>query len=145
MYGVDIQGMPQGGWLGRHWKLALVILLALSIAAAILVCGTVFYALSKSEVVTKAFDLAEKNPMLTDRLGSPLRKGWFVTGSVETTPASGHAALAVPVSGPKGSGTLYVEAHQQAGLWKIDLLQFGSKGSDQRIDLLLSTPGASLR
>jgi len=143
MYGVDIQGMPQRGWLERHWKLALVILLVVAVLFTVAVCAAVFLALSNSEVPNKAFELAKRNPMLTERLGSPLRKGWLVAGSIETTAASGHAELAVPISGPKGSGTLYVEAHKEAGLWKIDLLQFGSKGSDERMDLLLSTPGAS--
>ena len=143
MYGVDIQGMPQGGWLGRHWKLVLVLVLAVAVLLVVMVCAAVFMAMSNSEVPSKAFALAERNPVLTERLGSPLRKGWLVSGSIETTAASGHAELAVPISGPKGSGTLYVEAHKQAGLWKIDLLQFGSKGSDERMDLLLSPPGPS--
>ena len=102
-----------------------------------------FFVMSNSEVTSKAFETAERNPVVADRLGSPLRKGWFVSGSVETTPASGHAELAIPISGPKGSGKLYVEAHKRAGLWKIDLLQFGSKDSDERTDLLLTTPDAS--
>ena len=140
MYGVDIQGMPQRGWLGRHWKLVVVLVLLVVVIFAVVVCAIVFLAMSNSEVDNKAFALAEQNPMLTERLGSPLRKGWFVGGSIETTPASGHAELAIPVSGPRGSGTLYVEAHKQAGLWKIDLLQFGSKGSEERLDLLLSAP-----
>jgi len=141
MYGIDIQGMPQRGWLGRHWKLLLVLVLLVAVLLAVGVCAAVFVAIGNSEVDTKAFALAERNPMLIERLGSPLHKGWFVAGSIETAPASGHAELAIPVSGPKGSGTLYVEAHKQAGLWNIDLLQFGSKGSDERMDLL-RTPGS---
>jgi len=116
MYGIDIQGMPQRGWLGRHWKLALVAVLAFAILAAVGLCAAVFGAMSNSEAANQAFALVEHNPMLTDRLGAPLRKGWWVTGSIEATPASGHAELAIPVSGPKGSGTVYVEAHKRAGL-----------------------------
>lgn len=40
------------------------------------------------------------------------------------------------MSGPKGKGTLYPEAHKRAGLWHIEVLQFGSENSDERIDLM---------
>jgi hypothetical protein len=66
-----------------------------------------------------------------------------VLGNIETTPTSGRAELAIPVSGPKGSGTLYVEAHKQAGLWKVDSLQLGIKDSEERTDLLLTARDAS--
>lgn len=62
--------------------------------------------------------------------------GFFVTGNIEVNPASGHAELAIPVSGPKGSGTVYVESHKSAGLWYLDLLQFADKATDMRVDLL---------
>jgi hypothetical protein len=90
-----------------------------------------------------AFEKAKSNRTLAEQLGQPLRKGWFVSGSIETMRASGHAELAIPLSGPKGSGTLYVQALKRAGLWQIELLQFGQKGSTQRFDLLAETqPGA---
>lgn len=42
----------------------------------------------------------------------------------------------MPVSGPKGEGRLYLEAHKQAGLWQLDLLKFGPEDSEERADLL---------
>ena len=139
----DTQVKAQRSWLRKNWRPALVIWLAVCASGAVLGFAVAFFESSSSEITSKALATAERNPLLSDRLGSPLHKGWLLSGSVETTPASGHAELAIPVSGPKGSGTLYVEAHKQAGLWKIDLLQFGAKESDERTDLLSTTPHAS--
>jgi hypothetical protein len=99
--------------------------------------------MSNSAVVNLAIQTAKSNRKMVERLGQPLKKGWFVSGDIEVTPVSGHAELAIPVSGPNGNGTLYVEAHKRAGLWHLELLQFGSKDSDQRLDLLTSSGRAS--
>ena len=120
------------GWLQKHWKLVL------AAAAGVALCATiaVFASLRSSDVVKLAVATAESNPALADRLGRPLDTGWFVTGKLEVTPASGHAELAIPVSGPKGSGTLYAEGHKRAGIWHLEMLQFGSERSNERLDLL---------
>jgi|HubBroStandDraft_3_1064219.scaffolds.fasta_scaffold652745_1 hypothetical protein len=139
----DTQPEPKRNWLRRNWKLALSIWLATCISGAIVAFVIAFIVTSSSEVTSNAFRMAERNRLLTERLGSPLHKGWFVLGNIETTPTSGRAELAIPVSGPKGSGTLYVEAHKQAGLWKVDSLQLGIKDSEERTDLLLTARDAS--
>src|SRR3954451_18890614 len=90
-------------WLRSHWKAALAVWLGLSVSGAILA----FVFLSNSDVARLALATAESNPKMVERLGQPIEKGWFISGSVEVTPASGHAELAIPISGPKGRGTLY--------------------------------------
>lgn len=119
-------------WLGAHWKVVLVALLglALSIAVAVVV------SMNNSEAAKLAISTAESNPMLAEQLGQPLKKGWFISGTIQVTPASGHAELAIPVSGPKGSGTLYAEARERAGLWYLEKLRFVSPGSSGALDLL---------
>ena len=119
-------------WFSRHWVLAL----SASLTLAACLVGLLFYLLRNSEVANIAFEKAQASPVLTERLGQPLQKGWLVSGSIEVTPASGHAELAIPVSGPKSKGTLYVEAQKSAGLWQLKLLQFGGDNSSDRLDLL---------
>jgi len=123
---------PQLGWLRTHWKLALATWLGLALSGAALA----FVLMRTSEPAKMGIARAESDPVLAERLGKPLKRGWFTSGSIETTSASGRAELAVPVSGPKGHGTLYLEARKRAGLWHLELLQFGSEGSDERLDLL---------
>ena len=125
-------GNVRQSWLQAHWKLVLAASVGLALCATI----AVFASLRSSDVVKLAVATAESNPALADRLGRPLDAGWFVTGKLEVTPASGHAELAIPVSGPKGSGTLYAEGHKRAGIWHLEMLQFGSEHSNERLDLL---------
>lgn len=123
---------PRWGWLRTHWKRALAVWLGIAFSGAI--AGIVLT--SNSDVARLAVATAQSNPKMAERLGQPLKRGWFVSGSVEVTPASGHAELAIPVSGPKGSGTLYAEARKRAELWHLEMLQFGTDSSTERLDLL---------
>lgn len=90
-----------------------------------------------SDVAKLTIAMAESNPALSEQLGRPLKTGWFVPGKIEVTPASGHSVLTIPVSGPNGSGTIYAEGRKGAGVWHLEMLQFGNEGSSQRLDLLV--------
>lgn len=123
---------PRRGWLRAHWKLVLAVWLGLALSGAI----AAFVLMSNSDAAKLAIATAKSNSALVERLGRPVKTGWFVSGNIEVTPASGHAELAIPVSAPKGRGTLYTEARKRAGLWHLEMLQFGSEGSSERLDLL---------
>jgi hypothetical protein len=104
------------GWLRAHRKLVLVLWLGLAVSGALM--G--FALMRSSDAVKLAIATAKSNPALVERLGQPLKTGWFVAGSIEITPASGHAELAIPVSGPKGRGTIYAEARKRAGALALE-------------------------
>ncbi len=124
-------------WLQRNVVLVVCVVVAVGLLGAIAAgIGWAFSMMGNSDAVRLAFDTANANPMMIERLGSPLKKGWLVSGSIEVTGPSGHAEFAIPISGPRGAGTLYVEAHKRAGLWQLDLLQFGTRDSTERLDLL---------
>lgn len=95
-----------------------------------------FHILFGSDAAKLAISTASKNPELIARIGEPLKTGWYVSGRVETTTVTGHAELAFPISGPRGAGTLYVEARKKAGIWQLQLLQFGDEFSAERLNLL---------
>ena len=120
------------GWLRRHWKLLLAIWLGLSLSGGI----AAFVLMTNSEAAKLAIATAQSNVALAERLGRPLKTGWFISGKIEVTPASGHAELAIPVSGPKDRGTIYAESRKRAGVWQLEMLEFVSKGSGERLDLL---------
>ena len=135
--------LTRKGWFERHWKLVVSLAVLLTLLAVSGFVFSLFYLIRSSASATLAIATAESNPLLTRRLGQPLKVGWMVTVTIEVTPASGHAELAIPISGPKGRGTVYAEARKSAGLWHLELLQFGADGSDDRLDLLLGEPGKS--
>lgn len=57
------------------------------------------------------------------KIGTPVKPGWFVSGSINTTPTSGHADLAIPFKAPKGEATVNVVADKVAGKWKYQLMR----------------------
>jgi hypothetical protein len=69
-------------------------------------------------------------------LGTPIEEGWMVSGSINTSTTSGDADLAVPISGPKGRGKIFVTAHKSSGAWEYQVMLAAIDGSDQRINLL---------
>lgn len=127
---------PQRSWLARNWGwlVAAAFVLILSFVAAILLF--VFGLIKNSDAAKLAIKTAESSPVLAEQIGSPMKVGWIATGSIEVSTDTGSAELSIPVSGPKGSGTLDVEAHKRAGQWHLELLQFGKASSDERLNLL---------
>jgi hypothetical protein len=72
------------------------------------------------------------------RLGAPIKVGWFTSGNINLNGPSGSASLAIPLSGPKGAGTVYVEAKRRAGTWRYETLEFAPDSGD-RVPLLDSS------
>jgi hypothetical protein len=68
-------------------------------------------------------------------LGTPIQPGWLVTGSIQEQGLSGDASLVIPISGPRGSGTLYASAREGNGVWQYYTLAVKIDGQDQVIEL----------
>ena len=82
--------------------------------------------------------MARADLYVKEALGSPIKDGLLVMGNLKVNGSSGHADLAIPVSGPEGSGTIYVVASKSAaaGQWTISRLVVDVKATNERIDLL---------
>ena len=134
--------MPNQGrsWLGRNWK---------KLLAAMFLCGAVFVvgiftlimgAMRGSDVAKEAISRAQSSTILAQRLGAPISEGWLVSGSINVSPGAGDADLSLPISGPKGKGTVYVRAQKTAGNWEYIMMVATTEGSNDRIDLLANLP-----
>jgi len=126
------QVQPKGGFLSKKGKWAL----GISLAVAVAFFFGIFAMIGNSEVCQLAMRAAQSNSAVAQRLGQPITRGMFVSGSIEVTPASGHADIAIPVSGPRAKGTLYAVSVKSAGLWKFETLQLAVEGDPKRLDLL---------
>ncbi len=126
-------------WFARHRVLTVVgvlgILITIASAAG---CYLIFSLIASSTPAKLAVDRAQTNPVVLQRLGTPLKESWFVTGSIEVANDSGHAELNIPVTGPKGSGKIYLLAAKRFGKWKFIDLEILIAGTDQPLDLLKS-------
>jgi Cytochrome oxidase complex assembly protein 1 len=131
------------GWLARNWIKLLagvfLFLLLLGFGIFALVMG----AIRSSDAATESVLRAQSNPLIVQLLGSPIKEGWFVGGSINVTTDAGDADLSVPISGPKGEGTVYVTGHKSAGTWSYSQMLAAIEGSSEKIDLLVSATAVS--
>ena len=143
------QQPQQKGCLGRNWKWMLPVgCLGLLLGAAALVGGIVFVAMSAiktSEVYKGALGVVQTHPAAIERLGQPIADGWFVSGNIKFDGTGGNANFAIPVSGPKGSGTLHVQATNPDGAWmyeRLDLVAGGQTASLLDRNVVQPPPGS---
>ncbi|HUK87202.1 MAG TPA: cytochrome c oxidase assembly factor Coa1 family protein, partial [Terriglobales bacterium] len=117
---------PQG-WFARHWKAVVgvgclgVIILAVAFVGGIMLL--VMGSIRSSDAYQQALAKAKANPEVALRLGQPIQPGWFISGSINVSGPSGDADLSIPISGPKGKGTVYVVGKKSAGEWSYTRME----------------------
>ena len=111
----------------------LILLVVLGVAGVVsLVMGS----LKQSDAYKEALAAVRSNPAAVEALGEPIEPGFFLSGSVNVTGPAGEAVLSIPLHGPRGKGTLYLEATKRAGRWEYSLLELAVAGKEERIGLL---------
>ena len=142
-----MQAALRPGWWQRHWRWAvpLLCLLCLSVFAgiALLFISALFGAMRSSEVYTTAMQRMREHPQVVEALGTPIEPGWYLSGELNISGASGEAHLQIPIAGPKGEAALSVEAEKSAGRWVYSTLMVRIDGQDAPIDLLPDTGDSS--
>lgn len=136
---INSNPQPAKGWFSRNWIWAIpsgcggcIVVIA---GIAFVIFGFVFGALKSSPVYQQAIEKAKTDQAVVEALGEPVESSWFLTGSFSVTGSSGHADLSIPISGPKGKGTLFVVARKRAGAWIYRRLEVELERGG-RIDLL---------
>jgi len=133
------QSPQTGNWWSRNWKwfvpagCVTIFLLCILFVAGIV--GVVFASLRNSEVVRQSIAQAERNPEVALTLGTPLKAGMLVSGNISLNGSSGNADVSIPVSGPRGKGTIYCVARKSAGQWTYDKLEVELPGHSERVRL----------
>lgn len=135
-----MEATAQKNWWGRNWKwfvpvgcLSVLVLVAGFLA---LIVSIVFGVIRSSDVYQEALHRARQSPSVQAELGSPVEAGFLVMGEIKTQNTTGTARIEIPISGPKGSGTITAHAEKSANRWRYSLLEVGFKDSDRRVDLL---------
>ena len=137
---------PRRNWWKRNWKwfvplgcFSIALLFVVFVGSVVVI---VFSAVKSTDVYKDALTRAKSHPAVIEALGSPVTEGFLVSGNTNVNGASGEANLAIPVSGPKGKGTIYVAAKKSLGRWEYSGLVLEIANTHQRIDLLGSSAGA---
>lgn len=129
-------------WWQRNWKwfvpVACLGFLAVFAAFIVLIITIVFGMVKSSDVYKDALATAQTDPTVMKALGSPIKAGIFVMGSINVSGPSGQADLAIPISGPMGKGTIYAVASKHAGRWTFSELAVEIKATKERIELIPS-------
>jgi len=92
--------------------------------------------MKSTDVYREALARAKADPAVIEALGSPIKDGFLVSGNTNVNGASGESNLAIPISGPKGKGTIYVSASKSLGQWNYSGLVVEVGQTRERIDLL---------
>ena len=117
--------------------------LTLFIAFVVSIAVIVFSAVKSTDVYKDALARARVNPSVIEMIGSPIKEGFLVSGNTNVNGASGEANLSIPISGPKGKGTIYVAASKSLGRWNYSGLIVEIAKTHQRIDLLQNSVSAN--
>jgi hypothetical protein len=131
--------VQEKGWMGRNWPWAcgcgcLGLLLA-GIALAVVIVVAVFGVLRSSDVYVDSLARAQADPAVIEALGEPIEAAYFFAGNVNVSGAGGTADMTIPISGPRGEGTLYIVANKFQGEWQYTTQEVQIAASGERIDL----------
>ena len=131
------------GWWQRHWKwvVPLIALIVLSLAFAFVYGLTTLIggAMRDNDAYRIAMAQTSADPRLVAAIGEPIEHDGFMSANISRGVRS-TASLRIPVSGPRGEATVFVEAEEIVGVWRFSLLSVTVDGADTPIDLLLSLP-----
>lgn len=102
---------------------------------AVLVFG-VGKMLKGNDAYRESVALVQSNPQAIAALGEPIKPGFMVSGSFNFTNGEGTVDLTIPVSGPKGSGSLRVVGEKKAsGPWTYSTRELQVEGQSEAIPL----------
>lgn len=110
-------------------------LVALVVAGVAIIFFSVFGAIKSSDAYSETVALVQSHPEAVAALGEPVTPGFWLTGSINFNNGEGSADLTIPVSGPKGSGTLRIVADKPGGAaaWQYTTRELRLAGDDGRV------------
>ena len=131
--------MPPTNWFGRNWKWVVPVGCLLPVlflgGCALAIFFFAMGVMKQTDVYKTAVARAQTNPAVIEAIGSPISQIGIVSGKSNVNGATGEANLSIPMKGPKGKATLYVEAKKSADIWYFQTMQLKVQKTGERIDL----------
>ena len=137
---IPAQTQPAPGWWSRNWKWFVptgccLTPLVLGGAFHTFIVLVVFGAMKQSDAYKMAVARAKADSRVVAALGTPIEEGWWLSGNAEVNGGSGKADLSIPISGPKGKGTIYAVATKSSGEWTYSKLEVKIDSTGETIAL----------
>lgn len=127
-------------WLERNalWKIPLgcFTLFVLLAAFGIILLTVITSSFRHSDVYKQAIAQASANPQVREQIGEPIKPDWLISGELNVSGSSGKANLVIPISGPRGRGSIHAVAQKSGGVWRFTFLQVDFANKSSSIDLL---------
>jgi YD repeat-containing protein len=111
---------------------------AVAIVAVLIVLSSLFLhdrELRTNPVFETTANLLSRSAEAKAALGEPIKTILGIRGTVQDSALSGYALLAIPVSGPRHKGTVYVVANRMRTSWDIERAVFHPDAQSGTIDL----------
>jgi hypothetical protein len=132
--------VPYRSWFARNWKwFAPSVVGFLALSFGLLIWGALRFTSRMFRQLVPyqtAVQKAEQSALVAERLGRPIQIGDNAGGDVSISNESGHARLSIPISGPRGTGHIIVNAKKIAGQWTYQTLEVHIDGDETVIPLL---------
>jgi hypothetical protein len=129
----------RAGWWQRNWKWAApsgcLLVVVLAFGGCLGMVAGLFGVMKNTEPYRDALARAQRSEAVVAAIGEPVEASAWFSGNYTENMGSGSADYAIPLSGPRGEGTLYVEARKREGRWHFIVLSFAPDGGEP-IDLL---------
>src|SRR5262245_47138900 len=122
------QTIPQGGWWSRNWKwLVPVGCLSLLATCGCCIGGSIlftFNSIKASHAYQEAVAKAKADPDVQAAIGKPVEAGWMVQFNASVQNDETVTRARIPLSGPKGEGSLHVVARERGKELHFEQLDF---------------------
>ncbi len=88
--------------------------------------------IKSAEPYQQSIAAVEGNAEAIEALGEPIKPGFFISGNISTNNGVGEADFTIPVSGPKGKGTIRVVASRSSSSapWTYETWQLDVEGGE---------------
>ena len=118
----------------RAWALWGVGLLLAGLVVVAAALWWVMTAITDSEPYRLAIHALATSREAASELGEPIEPG-VPRGGFRIAGGAGRADLEVPVAGPRGRGTVFLDARMEGGAWRLERLELVIGATGRRIDL----------
>lgn len=110
-------------------------LIALMIAGVAILFFGIMGVIKKSDAYSDTLALVQSHPEAIAALGEPIEPGFMLMGNISIENGEGAADLTIPVSGPRGSGTMRVVADKSSGSssWNYTTRELRLDGGDAAV------------